>query len=65
MSAVIFRARAGSQDDEYAKTVKMIRQLAFSKYGCIDFAAVKEGGSGNCHFSLARRGIDTALEGRW
>ena len=43
MYAVIFRARAGAQDDEYGETVKEMRDLAFSKYGCLEFTAVTEG----------------------
>lgn len=43
MFAVIFRAITGSQDEEYSKTVAQMRELAFSKYGCLDFIAVTEG----------------------
>jgi heme-degrading monooxygenase HmoA len=43
MFAVIFRAKPGIQDDEYGKTVTKIRELAFEKYGCLDFVAVTEG----------------------
>jgi len=43
MFAVIFRAKPGVQDDEYSKTVSKMRDLAFEKYGCIDFVAATEG----------------------
>lgn len=43
MYAVIFRAKAGVQDSEYGKTVTRMRELAFEKYGCLDFVAVTEG----------------------
>jgi heme-degrading monooxygenase HmoA len=43
MYAVIFRAKPGIQDDEYGKTVARMRDLAFGKYGCLDFVAVTEG----------------------
>lgn len=43
MYAVIFRAKFGAQDDEYEKTVARMRELAFDKYGCLDFIAVTEG----------------------
>ncbi|MCE2593642.1 antibiotic biosynthesis monooxygenase [Motilimonas cestriensis] len=43
MYAVIFRAKPGIQDDEYSKTVANMRELAFEKYGCLDFVAVTEG----------------------
>lgn len=43
MYAVIFRAKTGVQDDEYSNTVAKMRQLAFDKYGCIEFVALTEG----------------------
>lgn len=43
MYAVIFRAKPGTQDDGYGKTVARMRELAFGKYGCLDFVAVTEG----------------------
>lgn len=43
MFAVIFRATTGTQDEEYSKTVARMRELAFDKYGCLDFVAVTEG----------------------
>lgn len=43
MHAVIFRAKPGTRDDGYGKTVARMRGLAFDKYGCLDFVAVTEG----------------------
>lgn len=43
MFAVIFTATAGDQDDAYSVAVNKMRQLAFEKYGCLDFVAVTEG----------------------
>lgn len=43
MFAVIFKAIAGSQDKDYQKAVLRMRELAFGKYGCLDFIAVTEG----------------------
>ncbi len=43
MYAVIFKAKVGQQNDEYLKTVGIMRELAFEKYGCLDFIAVTEG----------------------
>ena len=43
MYAVIFRAITGAQDDDYGKTVKKLRELAFDTYGCLDFIAATEG----------------------
>lgn len=43
MYAVIFRAKAGQQDAGYGEMVNRMRELAFSKYGCLDFIAVTEG----------------------
>lgn len=43
MYAVIFRAKAGVQDQDYSTMVAKMRELAFSDYGCIDFVAVTEG----------------------
>ncbi|KKC98791.1 MULTISPECIES: antibiotic biosynthesis monooxygenase family protein [Photobacterium] len=43
MFAVIFRAKTGQQDGQYAEMVKVMRDLAFEKYGCLDFIAVTEG----------------------
>ena len=43
MFAVIFRATPNIQDDAYTIAVSRMRELAFKKYGCIDFVAVTEG----------------------
>ena len=43
MYAVIFRARAGEQDERYGEMVTQMRDLAFERYGCRDFIAVTEG----------------------
>ncbi len=43
MFAVIFKAKAGVQDNSYSESVKVMRDLAFGKYNCVDFIAVQEG----------------------
>lgn len=43
MFTVIFRARTALQDREYEKTVARMRELAFTRYGCLDFVSVTEG----------------------
>ncbi len=43
MYAVIFRAKIGEQDFEYNSMLKKMRELAFSKYNCVNFVAVTEG----------------------
>lgn len=43
MYAVIFKAQIAELNDEYSKTAAKMRELAFSKYGCLDFVAVCEG----------------------
>ncbi|MBU2918310.1 antibiotic biosynthesis monooxygenase [Psychrosphaera sp. F3M07] len=43
MYAVIFKAKIAKLNDEYSKTAAKMRELAFSKYGCLDFVAVCEG----------------------
>ena len=43
MFAVIFKAQPAQQNEEYNVTVSKIRELAFEKYGCIDFVAATEG----------------------
>ncbi len=42
MYAVIFRAKTGVQNQEYSNTVARMRELAFEKYGCLEFVAVTE-----------------------
>lgn len=43
MFAVIFRAKPGIQDERYSQTVTRMRELAFEKYGCLDFISATEG----------------------
>ncbi|MFC1233917.1 antibiotic biosynthesis monooxygenase family protein [Vibrio sp. F74] len=43
MFAVIFKAKVGKQDKDYLDMVAVMRELAFSKYGCLDFIATSEG----------------------
>ena len=43
MYAVIFTAKIRHFDDEYFRTVAKMKELAFSKYGCIDFVSVTQG----------------------
>ena len=43
MYAVIFKAKIKALDDAYAKTARRMRELAMSKYGCIDFVVLTEG----------------------
>lgn len=43
MYAVIFKAQVGQQDEQYQQSVARMRELAFAKYGCLDFIAVTEG----------------------
>jgi heme-degrading monooxygenase HmoA len=42
MFAVIFRAKPAKQDELYGQTVARMRELAFEKYGCIDFITATE-----------------------
>lgn len=43
MFAVIIRAVAGDLDDEYRSTIERMKQLAFERYGCLEFFALMEG----------------------
>jgi heme-degrading monooxygenase HmoA len=43
MYAVIFKATINKLDSQYFKTAKRLRQLATSKYGCLDFVSLTEG----------------------
>jgi len=43
MYAVIFKAITTNLDDEYFRTADSLRELAFGKYGCLDFVSVTEG----------------------
>ena len=42
MYAVIFRAKPGLQDAQYSTTVARMRELAFERYGCLDFIVVTD-----------------------
>ncbi|WP_414829643.1 antibiotic biosynthesis monooxygenase family protein [Alteromonas sp. H39] len=44
MYAVIFRAQVNMLDDAYLANAKQLRELAFAKYGCIDFVSSFEAG---------------------
>ena len=44
MFAVIFRAKIKDLDSSYVETAKRMRELAFNKYGCIDFVSLSENG---------------------
>ena len=43
MFAVIFRATIAELDDEYFSMAERMKDLAFKKYGCLDFVSVTEG----------------------
>jgi len=43
MYAVIFKATVAQLDDEYFRVAENLKNLAFSKYGCLDFVSVTEG----------------------
>ncbi|WP_246813469.1 antibiotic biosynthesis monooxygenase family protein [Neptunomonas phycophila] len=43
MVAVIFRAKIQFLDEDYQIMAAKMRQLAFDRYGCLDFYAVTEG----------------------
>lgn len=43
MFAVIFKAKIKNLDEQYSQTAIKMRDLAFEKYGCLDFVAVSEG----------------------
>jgi len=43
MVAVIFRAQTNELDDRYFEMAKRMRELAISRYGCLEFIAVTEG----------------------
>ena len=44
MFAVIFRAKIKELDSSYFETAKRMRELAFEKYGCLDFLSLSENG---------------------
>lgn len=43
MYAVIFTATTNPLDDEYSQTAAKMRDLAFSKYGCLELNSVCQG----------------------
>jgi heme-degrading monooxygenase HmoA len=43
MYVVIFRAKAGKMDADYATTAARLRELAFASFGCLDFVFATEG----------------------
>lgn len=43
MYAVIFRASVAELDHEYSHMAQRLKELAFEKYGCLDFVSVTEG----------------------
>jgi len=44
MFVVIFRAVARQLDAEYSQTAATLRELALSRFACLEFVAVNEGG---------------------
>jgi heme-degrading monooxygenase HmoA len=43
MFVVIFRAKIAKLDDEYSRVAQRLRDLALTKFGCLEFHAVTEG----------------------
>jgi len=43
MYAVVFKATVAEFDDEYFRLAAQLKELAFSKYGCLDFVSLTEG----------------------
>ena len=43
MYVVIFKARIADFDEEYFRTAAKLKELAFSKYGCVHFVSAIEG----------------------
>ncbi len=43
MYVVIFRARPGVVDSEYAQTAARMREMALTSFGCLEFVSVTEG----------------------
>jgi len=43
MFVVIFRAQARALDAEYSRMAAQMRELALTRFGCLDFTAVTEG----------------------
>lgn len=44
MYAVIFTAVLNTLDQDYTETAARMRQLAMTRYGCLDFTSVSEDG---------------------
>lgn len=44
MFVVIFRAKVGRQDDTYVETAARLRELALTRYGCLDFVSCQQNG---------------------
>lgn len=45
MFVVIFRAKTKKLDEEYFTVASQMRELAIEQFGCLEFAAVTEGGN--------------------
>ncbi|MFT4614740.1 MAG: heme-degrading monooxygenase HmoA [Bacteroidia bacterium] len=43
MYAVIFRATVANMDDDYIVTAQRMRELALSRFGCVEFVSAHEG----------------------
>lgn len=43
MHAVIIRASVGTLDEDYRETIQRMKELAFDRYGCIEFVALMDG----------------------
>ena len=43
MFAVLFRARIKQSDPAYLQTAQRLRELALTRYGCVEFTALTEG----------------------
>lgn len=43
MYVVIFKATIAQTDEVYSRMAEQLRELAFSRYGCLKFTAVTEG----------------------
>lgn len=43
MYAVIFKASVAEPDEDYSRMAQRLKELAFEKYGCLDFVSVTEG----------------------
>lgn len=43
MYAVIFKAKINKLDDHYSEIAQQMRELAISRYNCIEFTSITEG----------------------